>query len=124
MTGNGVNRRTTTMATARNRRQREAEELEVLSASFRAQDDVSALTMSELELRLSSENTRPSGFRTTVYSNQLLIYMVTVKDAVPSIAASITVSEDMKISAYVGGHLIPASQCRMSYPVLYRLCHN
>jgi hypothetical protein len=43
--------------------------LELLSASFRAEDDV-FLTMSQIEQRLSSENTRPSGFETAVSSNQ------------------------------------------------------
>jgi hypothetical protein len=110
MTGNGITRRTTLMATASNRREHDAEELELLNASFRAQDDVSALNVSEIELRLSSENTQPSGFRTVVLNNQLIVHMITVKAAVPSIVASITVSEDKAISACVGGQLIPASQ--------------
>jgi len=84
MTGNRTTPRATTKATASSRRQQEADELDILNASFRAQDDISVMTVDEIEQRLSTESTRPTGFKTCVHNSlktmsQLINLMARVK---------------------------------------------
>jgi len=109
LTGNRTTPRTT-KATASNRRQRQADELDFLSASFTAHDDVSHMTVDEIEQRLSTESTRPTGFTTCVYNGVLLTYMICVEDGVPRISASVTINDDLTVCVSVDGQRTPSSQ--------------
>lgn len=109
---NSVKRRTTTKATASSRREHEEIELGLLNASFKVADDISALTLAEIEQRLSSETTRPTGFRTAILDERLIIYLLAMQNSVPVVLAAVTVDSNLTLSLSNNGQLVAASQCK------------
>jgi len=112
LSSTGTTPRTTRRATSSSRREREAEELQLLSESFFTADDITLLTVENIEQRLNSEPTVPSGFRTIIIHDALHIYMIGVKDETPAVVACLTIRRNLTVSATSHGALIPESQYR------------
>ena len=60
------------------------------------------MTVDEIEQRLSTESTRPTGFKTCVHNDVLLTYVIGLEDGMPRISASVTVNEDLTVCVSVG----------------------
>ena len=101
--------RSTASATPSSRRQKEAANLRELENAMHADDDVSSATLSELLQKLQSETTAPSGYKSHVADNRLVIYWLSVDDDVAKVAASVIVKSDLTLVASVNGGIIPAS---------------
>ena len=69
--------------------------MDTLEQLFSASDDISGLTLAEIQSKLLAETTIPEGYCTTLMYNKLFIYLLNVTDDVPRIAASITVDNDL-----------------------------
>jgi hypothetical protein len=101
--------RKTKLTTASSRREEAVRNIELLSESFRVFDDITGLPLDDIETRLINETTRPSGFKTTVTDQGLLIYIITTNDTVPTISASVTVSSELSLTVCCNGSAIPES---------------
>jgi len=93
-----------------NRFQEEVKTLENLEQSFLEDDDISGLTLAEVEERLRGETSLPEGFRTCILHQNLLIYLIGIRDDVPHITGSITVKADLTVSLTVDNKVVPSSQ--------------
>lgn len=107
---NSCTPRVTSKASSSSRREQEAELLDRLEESFRAEDDISELSVEDLKLRLVAELTAPKGFTLTVLDGTLLIYLLNITDDVPTIKACITVRSDRTVVAAVDDKKVPACQ--------------
>jgi hypothetical protein len=85
-------------------------ELNLLNASFKAADDISDLSLLEIEQRLSAEITRPTGFSSVILNERLVIHFLSVQDEVPTVTASVSVDSDFTVSLSSRGQQVPASQ--------------
>jgi hypothetical protein len=101
--------RKTKLTTASSRREEAVRNIELLSESFRVFDDITGLPLDDIETRLINETTRPSGFKTTVTDQGLLMYIITTNDTVPTIYASVTVSSELSLTVCCNGSAIPES---------------
>jgi hypothetical protein len=95
--------RKTTMATAASRRDEAARQVEVMNESLRADDDISGLSLNDLEIRLRNEPTLPSGFKTVLIDQSIIIYCMCVVDNVPRISASVSVTCDYAVMLCCNG---------------------
>jgi len=101
--------RTTTSATSASRRERETLKLQQLEESFSANDDISALTLSDIQAKLESETAVPDGYCRAIISSKLLLCLLDVDGDVPQLAACITLHMDLKPVVSVSGKLVSKS---------------
>ena len=106
--------RTTNSATSTSRHEREARRLHLLEESLDADDNISGLSLSEIQAKLQAETALTEGYLTTVISEKLIIYLLDVQGDVPRLAASITVDRDLKAVVSVDQKVVP----RQRYKVL------
>jgi len=69
--------------------------MDMLEQLFSESDDISGLTLAEIQSKLQAETTIPEGYCMTLMYSKLFIYLLNVTDDVPRIAASITVDKDL-----------------------------
>ena len=65
--------RTTNTATSTSQHEREARRLHLLEESLDADDNISGLSLSEIQAKLQAETALPEGYLTTVISEKLII---------------------------------------------------
>jgi len=104
--------RTTTKAASSSRRADEARKLAELETSFSASDDISTLSLADVQAKLQAETPVPTGFTYTLVDDVLLIYLLQMNADIPKLAACITVKSDMTVSCSMQDKVIPASQYR------------
>ena len=98
LTTSKASSRKTKYATSSSRHQQEAARLDVLEQSFTASDNVSGLTLTEIQARLQAETAVPGGFLTAIQSDKLLIYVLDVDDCIPRVLACITLDNDLHLT--------------------------
>ena len=75
--------RTTSSTTSASRRAQESLKLQQLQKSFSASDDISNLTLMEIQAKLESETAVPDGYYRTISSSKLLIYLLDADGDIP-----------------------------------------
>jgi len=68
--------RTTTKAASSSRRADQVRKLSELETSFTASDDISTLSLADIQVKLQSETAVPNGFTYTVVDDSLLVYLL------------------------------------------------
>jgi hypothetical protein len=72
------------------------------------QDEISArIRCRKSSSAFQKKKTRPSGFKTAILNNKLLIYVIAVENTVPGIAASVTINEQLSIGVCADGQPVP-----------------
>ena len=103
--------RRTSKATPTSRREQQLLEMNILGESFRANDDISELSLIELSSRIQDETTAPSGFTVVIVGDLLFVYFLKIQtDNTPTIIASITVQNDFTIVVSVNAKVVPSSE--------------
>src|SRR6218665_1134103 len=104
--------RSTSRATTSSRLQLQEERLDNLEQSFLENDNISGLTVSELEERLRNETTVPQDFKICVCEQVLLLYVIKITEdiALPEIVGSIIVKSDFTLVVTVDEKVVPSSQ--------------
>ena len=103
--------RPTSKATPTSRREQQLLEMNILEESFRANDDISELSLTELSSRIQDETTAPSGFTVVIVGDSLFVYFLKIQtDNTPTIVASITVQNDFTIVVSVNAKVVPSSE--------------
>jgi THAP domain/Transposase protein len=110
LSAKGSEPRWTSKATAESRFEHGAMEFDRLEKSFIAEDDISELSLTDLQSRLNAETTAPSGFTLTLIDEALHIYLLDVTDDIPVVKASIAVKKDHALVLTDDGKKIPASK--------------
>ena len=88
--------RATSSTTSASRREQESLKLQQLEKSFSASDDISDLTLTEIQTKLESEIAVPDGYCRTIIGSKLLIYLLDTDGDVPQLSACISLHADMK----------------------------
>ena len=104
-----VSRRPTERATTASRREHQESLLLELEESFIAEDDISSLSLEEIEHKLGTE-TIPDGYLWKVIDQSLIIYQLEIKDFVATISASLLIKSDLNIVACLNDKIIPTDQ--------------
>ena len=103
--------RKTCRAAPSTRREREAEEQTRLEQSFMVDDDLSQLSMTEINDKLRAAVTAPQGFVTLLENDQLILYIVTMDTRdLPFISASIVIRHNQSAVVTIKDKIVPASQ--------------
>lgn len=102
--------RTTTKATAATRRKQDQHDTELLYKSFQAADDISSLSLEDLKQRLYAEPTLPTGFHVAITEQSMFIFLLEPNDAMPTIAANVTVHRDLTVIVSTKQQMVPKSQ--------------
>ena len=88
----------------------EARRLEVMEESFVAEDNITGLTLADIELKLNAETSMPTGFQIFHTESLLMICRLTVTDGIPKVASSISLSPDLVIVVAIEGSAVPVTQ--------------
>jgi len=102
--------RTTSKATSASRRLLEARALEDMEASFRQEDDISKLPITDIAERLHNDETVPDGFTVCLNGQTLLVCLLEITHEVPSIKASVSIKPDLSVALSLDGKVVPQSQ--------------
>ena len=102
--------RSTSRATTSSRFQLEEKRLDTLEQSFMENDNISGLTVSQLEERLRAETTLPEDFKICIVEQALLVYLIKVTEDIPKIMGSIIVRSDFTMAVTVDEKVVPSTQ--------------
>lgn len=102
--------RSTARATASTRREYEEERLDNLESSFRAEDDITDMTLAEIAAKITSESTIPKGFSTAIIDDRLFIHYMTCKDDMLHITSEITVRPNKSFVVILENKRVPSSE--------------
>src|SRR6218665_1572506 len=104
--------RPTSRSTTSSRLQLQEERLDNLEQSFMENDNISGLTVLELEEQLRNETTVPQDFKICVCEQVLLLYVIKITQdiALPKIVGSIIVKSDFTLVVTVNEKVVPSSQ--------------
>ena len=85
--------------------------LENSNESFIGEEIISGLTLVDIDHKLKTEATLPSGFTVTILHNALIAYILALQDdGIPKISGSITLRTDLTLTVSVNAAVILASQ--------------
>ena len=101
--------RTARKATSASRREHEALKMDALEELFCADDDISGLTLAEIQSKLQGETAIPDGYSITLKDSKLFVYLLDVTDSMPQVAASIAIHEDFSTVVSVHQKLVSKS---------------
>ena len=101
--------RTARKATSASRREHEALKMDALEELFCADDDISGLTLAEIQSKLQGETAIPDGYSITLKDSKLFVYLLDVTDSMPQVAASIAIHEDFSTVISVHRKLVSKS---------------
>jgi len=101
--------RLTSRATSSRRHQSVVDRLAVLEQSMLVSDDISGLTLPEVQQRLQSQDCLPEGYIFTFVDDCLSAYLMTVTDGVPTITGSVVLDSDLAVTVSLDGHSVSPS---------------
>jgi len=103
---------TTTTAGSCSRHADEVEELtsEQLETSFTASDDISTLSLADVQAKLQTETAVPTGFTYTLVDDSLLINLPEMNEDISNPAACIAVKSGMTVTCSMQDKVVLASQ--------------
>jgi len=102
--------RTTTKAASSSRRADEVRKLAELETSFSSSDDISILSLADVQAKLQAETAVPTGFTYTLVDDSLFVYLLEINTDIPKLAACIAVKSDKTVACSMQDKVIPASQ--------------
>ena len=87
-----------------------------MEQSFSASDDITGMSLADIQSELQSETALPDGFLTTIASEKLIVYLLDVNDDIPRLSASIVMNSDLRVSVSVNKTLVSVSQYKHLVP--------
>jgi len=87
-----------------------------MEASFRQEDNISNMSITDIAQRLNSDETVPGGFTVCMRDETLLVCLMEITDEIPSIRASVSVKSDLSVALSLDGKVVPHSEFKDIVP--------